>query len=384
MAENSVNVSLKEGPYSEVARLIGIPNVTDQAQSVALAGDGQTLAVGTRGNGGVYVFVNNCGVWEQQANLVIANSSSQGNSVSLSFDGNYLVSGAPSDKTGGISVGAAFVFHREGVTWTQMGDKLVGSNNIGASQQGASVAISKNGKTIAVGGPGDGTVGAVWTFIFNGTIWVQDAKLIGSNGYMSQQGTSVALSEDGTILAEGGFTDDNDRGAAWVFERIEGTWIQNGPKLFGCGSIGGSFQGISVSLDSCGKLLAVGGSGTANIGVVFIYERIKNKWKQFGNKISGKGPLKTAALGVSVSLSGNGNLLAIGASFFDASGTTLIFKRKNCKYVLIQIVTGSNSNPNQFQGSSVSFSANGKTLAVGGPGRLGSGTQGMTWIFDNH
>ena len=47
----------------------------------------------------------------------------------------------------------------------------------------------------------------------------------------SSQGYSVALSRDGNTVMVGGPQDDGGNGAAWVFTRSDTTWTQQGPKL---------------------------------------------------------------------------------------------------------------------------------------------------------
>ena len=62
----------------------------------------------------------------------------------------------------------------------------------------------------------------------------QAPKLVGTAAVgASQQGGSVALSRDGNTAIVGGYNDDNDTGAAWVYVRRNGAWTQQGPKLFG-------------------------------------------------------------------------------------------------------------------------------------------------------
>jgi hypothetical protein len=57
------------------------------------------------------------------------------------------------------------VFTRSGTTWTQQGTKLVGTGAVGDAEQGTSVALSGDGSTGLVGGPDDdGGVGAAWVF----------------------------------------------------------------------------------------------------------------------------------------------------------------------------------------------------------------------------
>ena len=75
------------------------------------------------------------------------------------------------------------MFRRTGSTWTQLGEKLTGRAEIGAGRFGASVALSPDGKTAVIGGPGDNEgVGAAWVFRRRGSTWVQwGSKLTGSD-----------------------------------------------------------------------------------------------------------------------------------------------------------------------------------------------------------
>jgi hypothetical protein len=58
----------------------------------------------------------------------------------------------------------------------------------------------------------------------------------------AQQGRSVALSGDGNTAVVGG-PGDNPNGAAWVFTRSGGIWTQQGNKLVGTGATGNAGQG---------------------------------------------------------------------------------------------------------------------------------------------
>ena len=64
------------------------------------------------------------------------------------------------------ATGAAWVFTRSGGVWTQQGSKLVGTGAVGTAEQGCSVALSADGNTAIVGGPGDNSgAGAAWVFV---------------------------------------------------------------------------------------------------------------------------------------------------------------------------------------------------------------------------
>jgi hypothetical protein len=83
----------------------------------------------------------------------------QGVSVALSGDGNTAIVGGPGDNFGGpgdmLGIGAAWVFIRSGKLWTQKGTKLVGTGSVGTAIQGYSVSLAGDGNTAMVGGPYD-------------------------------------------------------------------------------------------------------------------------------------------------------------------------------------------------------------------------------------
>src|SRR5438034_735393 len=107
--------------------------------------------------------------------------------------------------------------------FVQQGPKLVGTGNIGQSSQGYSVAISSDGNTAVVGGFGDNVYkGAVWIYTRSGSIWTQQGpKLVGTGtvGNEIWQGCSVDISSDGNTAVVGGYIDNNEAGAVWIFIR---------------------------------------------------------------------------------------------------------------------------------------------------------------------
>ena len=152
----------------------------------------------------------------------------QGNSVAVAADGNTAIVGGPSDNG---NAGAAWIYTRTGGSWTQQGAKLVGTGATGAAKQGYSVAISADGNTAIAGGPRDNSsAGAMWVFTRSGGVWTQQgSKLVGSGAVgQASQGASVALSGDGNTAAIGGTVDNLGVGAAWVFTRSGGVWAEAG------------------------------------------------------------------------------------------------------------------------------------------------------------
>jgi hypothetical protein len=190
----------------------------------------------------------------------------QGGSVALSADGDTAIIGAPlRPTTPAPEVGAAFVFTRIGSTWSEQA-KLVGTDYVQCSvcsvAQGWSVALSADGNTAIVGGPDDNNnIGAAWVFARSGSTWSQQgSKLLASDAAPpTGLGSSVALSADGNTAVIGGWLDNNETGAIWVFTRSGGVWSQQGLKLVGSNAVGAALQGFSVALSGDGTTAIVGG-----------------------------------------------------------------------------------------------------------------------------
>ncbi|MBK8256486.1 MAG: FG-GAP repeat protein [Polyangiaceae bacterium] len=164
--------------------------------------------------GAVYVFTRSGGVWSQQAYLKASNPDSGdefGVSVALSGDGGTLAVGAwweASSATGingnqadnsANSAGAVYVFTRSEGVWSQQA-YIKASNP--SHVFGVSVALSADGSTLGVGV--SNAIGAVYAFTRSGEEWSQQAYIEPSNvDGIDQFGHSVALSADGTTLAVG-------------------------------------------------------------------------------------------------------------------------------------------------------------------------------------
>ena len=377
------------------AKLVGTGAIGNsfQGTSVSLSADGNTAIVGgaidSNYIGAAWIYVRSSNTWAQQGGKLVGTGASsnslQGNAVALSADGNTAIVGGYYDNNG---IGAAWVFTRNGNTWTQQGSKLIGTGAIGQCWQGYSVALSADGNTAIIGGSYDSiAVGAAWVFTRSGNTWTQQGnKLVGSGRIgWTNQGTSVSLSADGNTAMVGGYRDNNSIGAAWIFTRIGSTWTQQGSKLVGTGAYLGSLLGTSVSLSADGNTAMLGGywddDGT---GAVWAFTRSGNNWTQQGNKLVGTGAVGRSFQGYSVSLSADGNIAVVGG-FGDNTniGATWIFARSGNSWTQIgnKLLGTGGSNQSQ-QGASVSISADGNTVIVGGnydsTNNIGAGA---AWVF---
>ena len=156
-------------------------------------------------------------------------------------------------------------------------------------QFGYAIALSADGSTLAVGayledGAARGIdgnqrdrsapdAGAVYVFVMEAGIWRQQAYVKASNTAKGDNfGWSVSLSEDGNVLAVGALREDSaatgvdgdqsskaapDAGAAYVFRRSQGRWSQEAYVKASNTDAGDNF-GTSVSLSADGETLAIG------------------------------------------------------------------------------------------------------------------------------
>ena len=355
--------------------------------SVALSGDGNTLAVGVRyessnatgidgnqadnsagGAGAVYVFTRSGSTWSQQAYVKASNTEigdQFGFSVALSGDGNTLAVGAyteDSNATGingnqadnsASSSGAVYVFTRSGSTWGQQ--VYVKASNTDANDAfGYSVALSGDGNTLAVGAYGEASyVGAVYVFIRSGSTWAQQAYVKASSSEASDWfGTSVALSGDGNTLAVGAFGEDSNATG------VNGTQADN---------------------------------SASNAGAVYVFTRTGSAWSQQAY-VKASNTEADDTFGMSVAMSGDGNTLAVGARQEHSnatgiggnqadnsalySGAVYVFTRSGSTWTQQAYVKASNSGLNDRFGTSVALSGDGNTMAVGAY-REGSNATGI-------
>ena len=246
--------------------------------AVTLSGDGNTLVVGAIGErtggmdaGAVYVFSRSAGTWSQQSFLQPSNSrpgAHFGFAVKLNSDGDLLAVGAPDEYSGDNTGGAVYLFARAADAWTQQA-LLKASNTAALDNFGSSIALNRDGTTLAVGS------GAVDVFIRDKTHWSRQANMKAPDARSNERvgANAVALSSDGNMLAVGAVGDDA-AGAVYYFIRRADSWLQQSRSKVS-GSVAGDLRGHAISLNSDGNVLAVGApgesSGAIGAGAVYLY-----------------------------------------------------------------------------------------------------------------
>jgi hypothetical protein len=183
-----------------------------------------------------------------------------GASVDLSADGETLAVGAHAD---GTNKGHVRVFTWDGADWTQKGADILGEEMYDYS--GVSINMAGDGNTVAIGafkndGGGVGA-GHVRVFTWNGSMWTQKGKDIDGEEVFDGSGVSVEISDDGSIVAVGAHENSNGEmhyhaGHVRVFQWRAGAWRQMGHDING--EAESDYSGSSIDLSADGKTIAVG------------------------------------------------------------------------------------------------------------------------------
>lgn len=208
--------------------------------------------------------------------------------------------------------------------WSQMGADINGE--AAEDQSGWCVSLSSTGDRVAIGAPtnadGGTEAGQVRVYEWSGASWVQLGADIDGESDVSRTGWSVAISPDGSRVAVGA-TGDGDNGVnaghVRIYEWTGGNWSQVGADIDGEAAHDAS--GWSVSLSADGNVVAIGAvgnsGGAVSAGHVRVYGWTGSSWSQLGSDIDGQGANED--FGRAVSLSWDGSRLAVGNNRHDGN-----------------------------------------------------------------
>lgn len=275
-----------------------------------------------------------------------------------------------------------------GISQTQIGQNILGEPEDIA---GASLSLSADASIVAIGAPSSNS-GPGTTRIFrneNGT-WTQIGDDIIGEAVTDRSGNQVSLSADGSIVAiSSPFNDGNgnNSGHVRVYQNVDEVWTQIGQDIDGENA--NDLSGGAISLSSNGDILAIGaisndGNGSS-AGHVRIYQFDENAWVQIGADIDGEA--FATEFGSSVSLSSDGSIVAVGAPrddvFGDNAGRVRVFENQGGNWTQIGGNINGETAAEEF-GEVVSLSGDGTILAVGSPNTSVNGDEsGRVRVYEN-
>jgi len=236
-----------------------------------LALEGETLAVSARKDdgpdgfpGSIYIFVRNtAGVeclqtftidtWCQQAKLT-ASDGKDGDlfGTYVALDDNTLAVGAPRNDDAGDNAGSAYIFIRNGTSWSEEA-KLIAGETTGGDNFGQRVEISGNTVIVAAVKFNKPSGGAAYIFGRSSGIWSEEDKLTASSGFVGDgYGFNVEIAGD--VAMVGAQTDgdfDAKSGSVYLYARTDAGWIEES-KLTASDSAAGDWfgSGLAISGDT--------------------------------------------------------------------------------------------------------------------------------------
>ena len=370
---------------------------TISGSTVTIVGDGTTIITATQ------AATNNYTSATTTASLVVARWTQRGSdidgeaandcsgySVSLSSDGNTVAIGAPDNNNAGSDAGHVRVYDWTESSWTQRGQDIDGE--AANDYSGQSVSLSSDGNTVAIGAPynygASLYAGHVRVYDWNGSSWAKRGSDINGEAAYDYSGRSVSLSSDGNTVAIGAYGNSAYAGHVRVYDWNGSSWAKRGSDIDG--EAEGDFSGYSVSLSSDGNTVAIGADGNDGAGLyaghvrVYDWNGVSVSWAKRGLDIDGEAAYNQS--GYSVSLSSDGNTVAIGAyGNSDAgvyAGNVRVYDWNGSSWAK----RGSDIDgeaPHDYSGYSVSLSSDGNTVAIGAPYNDGAGSNaGQLRVYD--
>jgi hypothetical protein len=234
-----------------------------------------------------------------------------GNSVDVS--GNVAVVGAWMDDPRAYDSGSAYVFRWNGTAWVQEA-KLFPADGANSDRFGGDVAVSAGVAVVGALYDDDrgSDSGSVYVFRHSGISWVHEAKLSPTDGQAGDFfGHAVAIS--GNLIAASAYGDDDrgiNAGAVYVWQWTGSAWVQDG-KLFAPDAAVSDLFGVDVALS--GDRLVVGSyqdddRGTGS-GSAYVFRRTAAGWVQQAKLVATDGAANNL-FGWHVDISGD--LIVVG------------------------------------------------------------------------
>ncbi|MDA0902551.1 MAG: caspase family protein, partial [Proteobacteria bacterium] len=324
---------------------------------ISLSSDGRTLAIGVPSDneygffaGLVRVYSWDGSSWYKLGSDIYGEAEQDfcGSSVSLSSDGRTLAIGAIGNDGNGSFSGHVRVYSWDGSSWNKLGGDIDGE--AAGDFSGSSVSLSSDGRTLAIGATHNNKYGSytghVRVYSWGGSSWNKLGGDIDGEAAGDLSGGSVSLSSDGRTLAIGapGNSGNGDKsGHVRIYSWDGSSWNKLGGDIDG--EAAGDKSGSSVSLSSDGRTLAIGAPGNSGNGEksghVRIYSWDGSSWNKLRSDIDGEAVGDCS--GNSVSLSSDGITLAIGApgnsGYGDNSGHVRVYNfsiKKRIKNIVEQ------------------------------------------------
>lgn len=298
---------------------------------------------------------------------------------SVCINGDTAIVGASSSDGNEQLSGSAYIFVRNNDQWIEQA-KLIASDGEHGDKFGVSVSIS--GDTAIVGANGDNSA---YIFVRNNGVWSEEAKLTASDrGNRAEFGISVSISGDTAIV--GAYWDGqlgSDSGSAYIFIRNNGEWNEEAKLTASDGAPYDNF-GLRVSISNDTAVVGAHKNDNSNgsdSGSAYVYIRNNGEWNEQAKLIARDGaPYDYFGSGLSIS----GDTAIVGA-FADTdngphSGSAYAFVRENGQWTEQAKLLASDGSSSDLFGKNVSISGDFAIISAENDDDNG-GNSGSAYIF---
>ncbi|MBL9030969.1 MAG: hypothetical protein JNM80_04580 [Phycisphaerae bacterium] len=236
------------------------------------------------GSGAAYVFRRSGTTWTQEAKLTASDAAAGDRfGTSVAIDGDTAIVGAPFTFIVGFQTGTAYVFRRQGQSWTETQRLNAPVLEAGAFFGGfitldGDVAVFS---AIAEDSPGLIDAGAVYVYRRSGEAWPLEKRIVPSDHAAGQAFGSAVSLRNGALLI-GSYQDDGpggvDQGSAYVFRNAGTAWTQEA-KVRATDGAAADFYGAAVSISADAAIIgayqrdATGTVVTADAGMAYLLRR---------------------------------------------------------------------------------------------------------------
>ncbi|MFT5284808.1 MAG: hypothetical protein ACI8TQ_000966 [Planctomycetota bacterium] len=328
-------------------------------------------------SGSAYIFERIGGVWQEVIELEasdITTGDRYGWAAGITSE--VAAVGARYNDDAGYGSGSIYIYERVGGTWSETA-KVVASVETESDFYGNSVATARD--IVATGAPsfdGDGVdYGAVYVIEKDVGGWSETAILTASDAEIGDNfGTDVAIDSGALVVGVKGGDDFGDQsGAAYVFEKIDGSWTETAKLLPPDGGAGDGF-GNAVAIHK--KTIVIGAildddQGTDS-GSAYVYQKQAGSWNYIA-KLEASNADEYDYFGASVTVSDD--VILVGAWGAEAGGIELgaayKFQNLNDQWIETSILTVGGTEISPHFGYTLELS-NG-TGMIASRGELGGG-----------
>ncbi len=331
--------------------------------------------------GAAVVFSPDSEGWNRQAVLVSDETPSEDHfGWSTSMSGRRLAIGAPRDSNdGGRHAGSVYVFELDTDGWNQ-GEKITPLNQDQRRRFGHVVSLEEDRLLVGADGRSELVQGTAHVFDLQGGTWTETSELLPSDGLLLDRfGASVSIS--GNTAAVGAPENDErgiDAGAVYLFEFNGSSWIE-GAKLAPNDLAQGDHFGWAVALDADRLLVSAlsrDSLGSQSRGVVFSYRRDGAQWLEDG-RISSVRAGETS-FGRSIDLEGDRAAIGVPNSV-PSRGAVYLFDFELGSWTETERIALSDSPSSDGFGTAVDLEGN--YLLVSAPSDDSTGSPGSVYLF---